>query len=622
MKFRYKILLSIWGVVLSLLVITFFIINYWTRSRIEDAFSEELRSNRSTLNGIVGLEAEILARGCQVIAESPRLRAVVELQDSKTAFQLSQELNQTTMSDLFVLTDRTGKTLVELISGQKGEWIVAGQESIQRALKSISATDVWALGGKVFHVASVPLVVDRDVVGTLTLGFTITVKELARLKQWTNKSEILLAQHQKVVLSTLGLTEHQDLMSALDDARILNQRQESDSIGTVFKLRVADDVYLGTVFQLSVPNSSAESIQYLIVKSTHREISRSLNPILGTFGFISLVFLVLTTLIGYAIAGGSTKPINELVRGTTEVAKGNYDFAIAVSGKDEVSFLAQRFGEMSKSLKEKVDELGRLNKDLVGRNRDLDVTLQKLKEAQEELVKSERLAATGKLTAQLAHEINNPVHNIQSCLKTSLGRLPKQIQGRDLIEVAYEEVTRMSKLTRQLLDFYRTSFVPEEMQSVDLNHVLKEIVSSFGAEFSDAGIGVELNLQDPLPPVRGSSDKLKQVFLNIILNAKDAMLEGGLLKISSAEADGMVQVAVSDTGVGIPKENISRIFDAFFTTKSKVSGVGLGLSVSYGIISQHRGSINVASSTGKGSTFTISLPLQEITVNHDNVSNS
>jgi two-component system NtrC family sensor kinase len=277
---------------------------------------------------------------------------------------------------------------------------------------------------------------------------------------------------------------------------------------------------------------------------------------------------------------------------------------------------------MSKSLKEKVDELGRLNKDLVGRNRDLDVTLQKLKEAQEELVKSERLAATGKLTAQLAHEINNPVHNIQSCLKTSLGRLPKQIQGRDLIEVAYEEVTRMSKLTRQLLDFYRTSFVPEEMQSVDLNHVLKEIVSSFGAEFSDAGIGVELNLQDPLPPVRGSSDKLKQVFLNIILNAKDAMLEGGLLKISSAEADGMVQVAVSDTGVGIPKENISRIFDAFFTTKSKVSGVGLGLSVSYGIISQHRGSINVASSTGKGSTFTISLPLQEITVNHDNVSNS
>jgi len=363
------------------------------------------------------------------------------------------------------------------------------------------------------------------------------------------------------------------------------------------------------VYQLSVPNSSAEPIQYLIVKSTHREISRSLNPILGTFGFISLVFLALTTLIGYAIAGGISKPINELVRGTTEVSKGNYDYAIAVSGKDEVSFLAQRFGDMSKSLKEKIDELGRLNQDLVGRNRDLDETLQKLKEAQEELVKSERLAATGKLTAQLAHEINNPVHNIQSCLKTGLGRLPKDIQGRDLIEVAYEEVARMSKLTRQLLDFYRTSFVPEEMHPVDLNQVLTDIVGAFGAELSTAGIEVELNLHDPLSPIRGSSDKLKQVFLNIILNAKDAMPEGGRLKISSEESDGMAKVSVSDTGVGIPKENISRIFDAFFTTKSKVSGVGLGLSVCYGIISQHRGTINITSSAGQGSAFTISLPL-------------
>jgi signal transduction histidine kinase len=609
MKFRHKILLSIWGVVLSLLVITFFIINYWTRSRIEDAFSEELRSNRSTLNGIVGLEAEILARGCQVIAESPRLRAVVELQDPTTAFQLSQELNQTTVSDLFVLTDRTGKPLVELISGQRGEGSVAGKESIQQALRSISATDVWELGGKVFHVASVPLVVDRDVIGTLTLGFAITAEELARLKQWTNKSEILLAQNQKVVLSTLGVNDHGDLLTALANASVLNQTQSGDSAGGVFKLKVSDDVFLGTMYQLSAPSSSQEAIQYLIVKSTHREISRSLNPILGTFGFISLVFLVLTTLIGYAIAGGITKPINELVRGTTEVAKGNYDFVIAVSGKDEVGFLAQRFGDMSKSLKEKIDELGRLNQDLLGRNKALDETLQKLKEAQEELVKSERLAATGKLTAQLAHEINNPVHNIQSCLKTSLGRLPKDIQGRDLIEVAYEEIARMSKLTRQLLDFYRTSFVPEEMRRVDLNHVVKETVSGFGAELSTAGITVELNLQDTLPPIHGSADKLKQVLLNIFLNAKDAMPEGGLLKISSGESEGMVQVVVSDTGVGIPKENIGKIFDAFFTTKSKVSGVGLGLSVSYGIISQHRGTINVTSSAGKGSTFTISLPL-------------
>jgi signal transduction histidine kinase len=148
------------------------------------------------------------------------------------------------------------------------------------------------------------------------------------------------------------------------------------------------------------------------------------------------------------------------------------------------------------------------------------------------------------------------------------------------------------------------------MMAVDLNRVVNETVRAFDTELSSAGISVELNLQEPLHPIRGSSDKLKQVFLNIILNAKDAMPDGGLLKISSSESDGMARVTISDNGVGIPKEHIGKLFDAFFTTKSKVSGVGLGLSVSYGIISQHRGTINVSSSAGRGSTFTVSLPLQ------------
>jgi signal transduction histidine kinase len=609
MKFRYKILLSIWGVVLSLLVITFFIINYWTRGRIEDTFSQELRSNRSTLNGIVGLEAEILARGCKVIAESPRLRAVVELQDPKTAFQLSQELNQTSVSDLLVLTDRRGKPMAQLVFGQKEESDVAARASIQRALQSRSSTDVWALGTKVFRVASVPLAIDRDVVGTLTLGFAITGEELGRLKQWTNNSEILLAVRRTVVRSTLESREQNDVVTSLGQSDILGQKGPRDSLGNVFKLKVANDVYLGTAYQLNNPTPDAEPITYLIIKSTDRELTRSLNPILGTFGIISLIFLVLTTLIGQAISIGMTKPISALVQGTTEVAKGNYDYVIAVNGRDEVSFLAQRFGEMSRSLKDKISELGRLNQDLVERNSDLDETLQQLKQAQEELVKSERLAATGKLTAQLAHEINNPIHNIQSCLKTSLGRLPKETQGRELVEVAYDEVARMSKLTRQLLDFYRTSFVPDEMKPLDLNNILQEVVQSFGEELSKSHIDVKTDFKPGLPVVPGSGDKLKQVFLNIILNARDAMREGGLLRIVTSAENGHVKVSISDTGVGIPKENLDKIFDAFFTTKSKVSGVGLGLSVSYGIVSQHRGTIYVSSAVGEGSTFVISLPV-------------
>ena len=120
---------------------------------------------------------------------------------------------------------------------------------------------------------------------------------------------------------------------------------------------------------------------------------------------------------------------------------------------------------------------------------------------------------------------------------------------------------------------------------------------------------MKLDLREHLPVVKGSTDKLKQVFLNLILNARDAMPDGGLIRIVTAEENGLVRISISDSGVGIPKENLDKIFDAFFTTKSTVSGVGLGLSVTYGIVSQHRGTISVTSATGEGSTFVISLPV-------------
>jgi two-component system NtrC family sensor kinase len=216
------------------------------------------------------------------------------------------------------------------------------------------------------------------------------------------------------------------------------------------------------------------------------------------------------------------------------------------------------------------------------------------------------------MTAQLAHEINNPIHNIQSCLQTALGRLPADIKGRDLINVAFDEVERLSRLTAQMLNLYRSSLVEDEMSPTDLNNLLDEVVAITRDELAGNKIRSNQNIPAGLPKIRGSKDKLKQVFLNLIANARDAMPEGGELSIAAAARNGTIRVAVRDTGVGIPKEYLNRIFDAFFTTKGKVSGVGLGLSVSYGIVSQHRGSIEVESTVGQGSTFTVVLPYEAV----------
>ena len=609
MRFSNKILLAIWGVVLSLLVITFFIINYWMRSRIEENFAVELRSNHSTLNVFMGLQSEILLRGCQVIAESPRLRAVTELRDPETALQLSQELIQTTLSDLFVLTDLRGKPLVQVLNGREEVLDVPLRGSIQQALNRLPGTGFWPVQGSIYRVASTPIMVDHDLIGTLTIGFDITEKETATLKQATN-SDIVLLQNDGVVLSTLNQEEQDQFQLAFRTSPPTPTIDAGDMTAAVFKLPAGEEVYLGIIFRMNNASENTPiALSYAIVKPFERELSNSMAPILGTFGVVSVVFLLLTSIIGRVISQGITRPINELVRGTGEVSKGNYDYAIPAEGNDELGFLARKFGEMSRSLKEKITELDRLNRDLLSRNRDLDETLQKLKQAQEELVQGERLAATGKLTAQLAHEINNPIHNIQSCLKTTLGKLPAGFEGRELVEVAFDEVTRMSKLTRQMLDFYRTSLVPEVLQPTSVNDVLNDVLTASRAELAAAGITVGTAFDPELPEVNGSGDKLKQVFLNMILNARDAMPQGGALKLSTLVEGNAVKIVLADNGIGIPKENLNRIFDAFFTTKAKVSGVGLGLSVSYGIVHQHRGMITVSSTVGEGTTFVVSLPL-------------
>jgi signal transduction histidine kinase len=611
MTFRNKILFSIWGVVLSLLIITFFLLNYWIRSRIEETFVQELGTGFSTVRVHEKLQSAQLIRASAVIAESPRLRAVAELGDARTAHQLLGELSQSALGQLLVLTDRYGRTMVQLLNGREESWDISNSPSIRGALSSGSGVDVWTLHGKVYRVVTVPMTVENEIVGTITLGFEITKSDIATLKRATN-SELLLVSEGKTVLSTLDSSEAQALRPSLSQFTTHLATAGEDSIGIAHPLSTADQTYLGTAFRLTpTGTANAGAAFFLIVKPLSREVRQAMASMFATFGLVSLVFLALTTAIGLVISRGMTRPIAALVQGTTEISRGNYDYTIRIGGEDELGILAQRFMEMSSSLKETITQLGKANRDLLERNTDLDDTLRQLRSAQEEIVRNERLAATGKMSAQLAHEINNPIHNIQSCLKTALTRLPDEVRGKDLIQVSYDEVNRLSRLTGQMLNFYRTSLLDEEMQPTDLAAMLGEVVTISQAELHTRKIDVHTAIAPDLPHVRGSRDKLKQVFLNLIANASDAMPSGGRLDIEASTQNGTVRISVKDTGVGIAREYLNRIFDAFFTTKGKVSGVGLGLSVSYGIISQHRGSIEVESTPGKGSAFTVIIPYSD-----------
>jgi two-component system NtrC family sensor kinase len=156
------------------------------------------------------------------------------------------------------------------------------------------------------------------------------------------------------------------------------------------------------------------------------------------------------------------------------------------------------------------------------------------------------------------------------------------------------------------LNFSRTGAA--EIANVDVNHVVEETLSLVAHPLKTSQIQVVKNLGDGLPAVRGSANKLQQVFLNLFLNARDAMPSGGILEVRTSAHNGSVEIEVVDTGAGIPREHINRIFDPFFTTKSSGRGTGLGLSVSYGIIKEHAGKVDVRSAPGKGTSFHVELP--------------
>jgi signal transduction histidine kinase len=202
--------------------------------------------------------------------------------------------------------------------------------------------------------------------------------------------------------------------------------------------------------------------------------------------------------------------------------------------------------------------------------------------------------------------VNTPLAVISNYIQMLAKQLPDDDPRHALTDKIVKQTFRASEIVNNLLNFSRTGAA--EFAEVNLNRVLEETLSLVVHPFRTARVQVIQNLQKDLPPVLGSNNRLQQVFLNLFMNARDAMPSGGMLEVRTAGQNGSVEVEVTDTGTGISREHLNRIFDPFFTTKSSGRGTGLGLSVSYGIIKEHAGKIEVRSTPGKGTSFRLEFP--------------
>jgi len=232
---------------------------------------------------------------------------------------------------------------------------------------------------------------------------------------------------------------------------------------------------------------------------------------------------------------------------------------------------------------------------------------------EEQLQISEKMASIGLLAAGVAHEVNTPLTGISSFTQMLLDGADPADPKTVLLEKIEKQTFRAAKIVNGLLNLSRTGSGDNERISVDVNAVVGDVFALLEHQFIAQRITVRRELAPAPAIVLGIEHQLQQVFLNLFLNARDAMPRGGWLSVSTRfDEDGMVIVEVSDTGSGIPSEYLARIYDPFFTTKAIGRGTGLGLSITYGIVRDHQGSIQCDSATGQGTKFTLTLPLEQI----------
>ncbi len=325
--------------------------------------------------------------------------------------------------------------------------------------------------------------------------------------------------------------------------------------------------------------------------------STALLAVLATLTLAGFTWLLVRRLV--------VRPVAQLVDGTNRVRAGSFNENVPVGSDDEIGALERSFNAMeqtlSATLKQRDDLLENLEQQVIDRT-------MALSRAQEQLIQTEKLSSLGKLSASIAHEINNPLAGILTTSKL-LQRIvadgpvsdpAPMIRPLKLIE---REANRCTAIVRNLLGFARER--PLELATVDVNAALEEALFLINNQTALQNITIERGL-DALPSIEADFGQVRQAFANIVINACDAMPKGGRLRVRTRADAGAVRIEIADTGIGIPREQLSKVMDPFFTTKEK--GTGLGLSVVYGIVKRHGGRIEIESEPGIGTTIVIVLP--------------
>ncbi len=321
-------------------------------------------------------------------------------------------------------------------------------------------------------------------------------------------------------------------------------------------------------------------------------------------GVVSVI--VLSFLLSLLLTRFVNKPIDKLLAATKTAAHGDLDQTVGVQSHDELGELANSFNNMISELKRSRDAIEGWTQTLEQR---VQERTQELQQVQDQLVRAGKMAALGELAAGVAHEINNPLTGVLTFSSLMLKKVDENNPWKKDLENIVQQTTRCRNIVRGLLDFARQR--KPDKKGWDIHTLIDRTVTLVENQAPFQNIKIVKKFRTDMPMLNVDADQIQQVFMNILINAADAMAgNGGTLTVKTDVRDGMVEVSFTDTGSGMSKEHLSKVFTPFFTTKETGKGTGLGLAISYGIIQSHSGDIEAESEVGKGSTFRIRLPIE------------
>ena len=462
-----------------------------------------------------------------------------------------------------------------------------------------------------------------------TLDYAVAATLLEKVDKQQNVMYAVIYDRNADVLAKSGTTQYEveNYLSRtkpqITDKILFAQKEpekrsyKTEHYGEIFEVLVPMVTYdhVRENIGVSLPNDSIKSgdtgeiVGIARVGVTVENVAKKMNDMKLSVIGITVIVVFASIIIAFLLINILLNPIKELILGTTKIAAGDLSYRVPLTSSDELSDLAESFNSMAQDLKSHIDELNNEKQDLLRlkmmleqRSRELEETLDKMQNIQEELLRSEKFATIGRLAASVAHELRNPLASLKniSYYLSKMGAFQDD-KAKKMLDMLSSDVTRANRIITDLLDYSRAKklnslemFVDAFLDKALMNIALPENISVV-KDFEHFKAVI-----DP--------DKMTQVIINIVSNAKDAMPDGGTISVSCKKTANKFEIRISDTGIGMSENTKAHVFDPLFTTKLK--GIGLGLAIVKEIIDAHFGTIKASGIEGKGSEFVITLPAE------------